>query len=185
MRLKRYDLNRTEIVRLFDRQIPIYLSARGDRGVLVDELSRFGLTESLDDGCRYDRIDEEAWDIGPISFEDGKYVAVDHRDKSKHIILLYTLQVCGGAQPSGHEITNEIFYVNGQDRISAYLLIDAWCQKHPGRWLSMSVSGRARRALPRPCIICDAWAELPIRNRPTLVFRQLFVTPCIFLGPHR
>ena len=46
MRLTRYDLNRTEMVRLFGRQIPIYLAARGDRGVLVDELSRLGLTES-------------------------------------------------------------------------------------------------------------------------------------------
>ena len=40
-----------------------------------------------------------------------------------------------------HQINNDKFYANARDRVSAYLLIDSWCSKYPGRWLSMSASG--------------------------------------------
>ena len=60
LQLRTYDLDLTEMVRLFGRHIPIYLDVRGDCGILIDELSRFGLTDSLDDDRTYDRVDEEA-----------------------------------------------------------------------------------------------------------------------------
>ncbi|CDF77538.1 unnamed protein product [Chondrus crispus] len=141
LQLRKYDLDWHEMFRRFGLQIPVHLDARGDRGVLIDEPSRVGLTESLDDHRTYDRVGMKAWDIESICFEDGKYVAVSQQDKSKHVILLYTLQVCSGARTFEHVITDEKFYVNGHDRISAYVLVDAWCQNHPGRWLAMSVSG--------------------------------------------
>ena len=182
MRLTRYDLNRSEMVRLFGRQIPIYLAARGDRGVLVDELSRLGLTESLDDGRPYDRIDDEAWDIESISFEDGKYVAVDHRDKSKHTILLYTLQVCGGTPLSGHQITNDKFYVNGPDRVSAYLIIDAWCQKHPGRWLSMSISGARSKSSSASLYYLRSLGRTPYQDKTNLCISAAICNSTHLLG---
>ena len=101
----------------------IHLGVKGDREILIDEMSRFGLTKSLNDDRTYDHIDEEAWDIESICFEDDKYIAVSHQDKSKHAILLNTLQVYGGNRSSGHVLTNGTFYVNDRDRISAYLLI--------------------------------------------------------------
>ena len=80
MKLRWYDLDLTEIMRLFDRHTPVHLSARGDHGVLVDELSRVGLTESLGDVRTYDSLDVESWSIESICFEDGKYVAIYARD---------------------------------------------------------------------------------------------------------
>ena len=76
------------MIRLFDRHIPVHLSARGYHGVLVDELSPVGLNESLGDVRTYDSLDVESWNIESISFEDGKYIAIDARNKSKHAILL-------------------------------------------------------------------------------------------------
>ena len=115
MQLRKYDLGLTEMVRLFGQHIPIHLRVRGDRGILIDELSRFGLTESLNDDRTYDHVDEKAWDIESICFEDDKYIAVSHQDKSKHAILLYTLQVYGGKRSSGHVLTNGTSYDNGRD----------------------------------------------------------------------
>ncbi|CDF39415.1 unnamed protein product [Chondrus crispus] len=141
--LTRYDLDLTEMLRLFGRHVVIHFSARGKHGVSVDEFSRVGLTESIDDKRAYDHVEDVAWNIESICYDRlaNKYVAIDACDKSKHPILLYTLQVCGGNKSSGHQIQNDKFYTNGRDRVSAYLLIDEWCQKYPGLWLAMSTSG--------------------------------------------
>ncbi|CDF39716.1 unnamed protein product [Chondrus crispus] len=91
-RLTRYDLDLTEMLRLFGRHVLVHVSARRKHGVSVDEFSRVGLTESIDDERVYDHVEDETWNIESICYNrlPNKYVAIDARDKSKHAILLYT-----------------------------------------------------------------------------------------------
>ncbi|CDF33410.1 unnamed protein product [Chondrus crispus] len=56
LQLRRCDLDQTEMVRLFGRHILIHLGVRGDRRILMDELSRIGITESLNDARTYDLL---------------------------------------------------------------------------------------------------------------------------------
>ena len=70
--LRSYGLSLTDMAHLFGLHIPIHLGVRRDRGILIDELSQFGLTDSFDNNRTNDLIDEEAWDIESICSEDDK-----------------------------------------------------------------------------------------------------------------
>ena len=65
----------------FRSRHPIQSGVGIELGVVVDELSRLKLTGSHVDECKYDRGEDDAWEIESICFEDGKYVATDMRDK--------------------------------------------------------------------------------------------------------
>lgn len=140
LKLRRCDLDLTEMFRVFVRNIPIQLGVREHQEFLVDELSRLRLTKCFANDPTNDRFEDEALEIEFISFEDDRYVAIESRYNSKHTIIPYKLQVLECNQSSDHDILSDKIYINGRDHVSAYLLTDAWCQKHPGSLLSMAVS---------------------------------------------
>lgn len=60
LKLTRYDLKLSKIVYLYVWHVPAHLDAKRDRGVLMDERCRVGLTQSLEDDNIYEHISKEA-----------------------------------------------------------------------------------------------------------------------------
>lgn len=133
-RRRRYDVTAQEFEQLLGSHVSEYLVRRPDVEFTTSDAWRLGLTESIEDSNRYLNFQGVEWDIEEITLsQEGTHYVVDAATKGIHRILTYTLKIMGSGVSTERILENCLIQFGVRDRILAYMAVDAFCSRHPGR----------------------------------------------------